>query len=378
MTSRRQTTSTESQMAGPTASSATSRYTSGLIQYTAVLVLSLAGVVSTVMYMSSPPLASPSPSPPPPPPAAAPPARTPGVAASNTEWPLFGASPVAQVPDEQKAPTGRISQAMAQYAELCGKPLSNFRSQSREDVAAFLWLMEKETSLGENSTTPTRGDLGYKWQGADSAGSAAKSVCGNDNVVVEIGAFDGMTYSNSMFFEHSLGWRSVLIEGSRSNFEAVKLNRPGANAIKIHAAICEGESISFVSQSAVGGVATEMNAHHMKVWKLNDKPIEATPCTNFKKVFADNGVTEVALFSLDVEGAETQVLAGYDWDVPVKLWIVEQPKKEIEVEGSKSFQLKETFAKHGYYPTPWDLSRFCVPGLDCTGNVAYTRWKPPQ
>ena len=92
----------------------------------------------------------------------------------------------------------------------------------------------------------------------------------------------------------------------------VKLNRPGANAIKIHAAICEGESVSFVSESAVGGVATEMNEHHMKIWKLNEKPVEATPCTNFKTVFADNGVTEVALFSLDVEGAENQVLAGYD------------------------------------------------------------------
>ena len=153
----------------------------------------------------------------------------------------------------------------------------------------------------------------------------------------------------------------------------VEKNRPDANAIKIHAAICTGESISFVADRAVGGVVAEMTPEHAKAWHLQGKASETTPCTNFKQVFADAGVKEVGLFSLDVEGAESQVLEGMDWSIPVKLWIVEQPKKDINIPGTRSNQLMLTFAEHGYFPTQWDLSRFCVPGNDCTGNIAYAR-----
>jgi hypothetical protein len=34
---------------------------------------------------------------------------------------------------------------------------------------------------------------------------------------VEIGAFDGSTYSNSWFFEQNLDWRGLLIEGHPHN-----------------------------------------------------------------------------------------------------------------------------------------------------------------
>ena len=67
--------------------------------------------------------------------------------------------------------------------------LGNDALQSKEDVAAFLWFME--------------GEAGNDWE---------QTICGAENVVVEIGAFDGTTYSNSMFFEKSLGWKSILIE----------------------------------------------------------------------------------------------------------------------------------------------------------------------
>jgi hypothetical protein len=60
-----------------------------------------------------------------------------------------------------------------------------------------------------------------------------------------------------------------------------------------------------------------------------------------------------------------------DWTIPVRLWIVEQPKVDFNTPGTKSHRLRTTFAEHGYFPTEWDLSAFCVQGYDCTGNVAY-------
>ena len=33
-----------------------------------------------------------------------------------------------------------------------------------------------------------------------------------DGVYVEVGAYDGRTYSNSLFFEVALGWSGVLVE----------------------------------------------------------------------------------------------------------------------------------------------------------------------
>jgi hypothetical protein len=45
---------------------------------------------------------------------------------------------------------------------------------------------------------------------------------------IELGAFDGKTESNTIFFDKCLGWEGLLIEGQSDSYEKVILNRPHA------------------------------------------------------------------------------------------------------------------------------------------------------
>ena len=58
---------------------------------------------------------------------------------------------------------------------------------------------------------------------------------------IEMGALDGKGYSNSWFFEKSLGWRGLLIEPDPTMFPHILRNRP--DAIALSGAICANVSI---------------------------------------------------------------------------------------------------------------------------------------
>ena len=54
---------------------------------------------------------------------------------------------------------------------------------------------------------------------------------------VELGALDGVTFSNTFAIERCLGWSGVLIEADPVNFELlVKSER---NVTRVHAAVCD-------------------------------------------------------------------------------------------------------------------------------------------
>ena len=52
----------------------------------------------------------------------------------------------------------------------------------------------------------------------------------------------------------------------------------------------------------------------------------------------------VDFFSLDVEGAELNVLLTMDWKVPVRVWLIEND----EWESPKNDQTRRLLAQHGY------------------------------
>jgi hypothetical protein len=59
----------------------------------------------------------------------------------------------------------------------------------------------------------------------------------NPGIFVEIGAFDGIAYSNTLFFEKMFDWRGVLIEAQPDNAKQLfKSNR--TNTVKLPYGIC--------------------------------------------------------------------------------------------------------------------------------------------
>ncbi len=162
---------------------------------------------------------------------------------------------------------------------------------------------------------------------------------------VDVGAFDGELGSNTYYFEKRLGWSGVAFEPNPPAFEALKSRRT-CRAVQACAYESDGE-ISFLSISAddrqqrtesrlhspnltslmldpnhnavmLSGIKEHME-HPQRVerarqtWNLNQSVIRV-PCRRIDSVLHDAGVRLVDYLSVDVEGAELQVLGGLDFD----------------------------------------------------------------
>lgn len=142
-----------------------------------------------------------------------------------------------------------------------------------------------------------------------------KATGGSPGTFVEIGALDGVTYSNTRTLELCYGWRGLLIEGNPANFR--KLISSERNATKVHAAVCAGKSdgsddtITFTREG--GQLAGAVDFIPDLNSKISGKALNAStvsvPCRPLTRIMRDAGFPTANLLSLDVEGAEAEVLA---------------------------------------------------------------------
>jgi FkbM family methyltransferase len=191
--------------------------------------------------------------------------------------------------------------------------------------------------------------------------------CGG--TIVEIGALDGVRYSNSWYFEQALQWKALLIEANPRNFKALQINRP--NALNVHSAMCTSESIDFIGSGAVGGMVNTMSEKHKNGWVNPKEKSVSVPCQTFKPLFSKHGIHHVDIFILDVEGGEFEVLKTMDWSVTVGVWVVELDKGDPQ----KDHDVREELRKHGYTPATWNIRDWCSKGGDCTLNEVFVPTK---
>lgn len=145
---------------------------------------------------------------------------------------------------------------------------------------------------------------------------------------VELGAVDGVKFSNTIVLEKHLGWKGMLIEASPQNYKRLPKNRPGATTF--HGAVCEVPGqLKFYGRGPGASMAYEDDTVEFQV-----------PCQPMKAYEAEAGVTDIAFFVIDVEGAEQVVVETHDWgEVPASVVVVEASWEDIDWEKNRGVRL---------------------------------------
>jgi FkbM family methyltransferase len=136
---------------------------------------------------------------------------------------------------------------------------------------------------------------------------------------VEAGGNDGMSQSNTYWFERFRGWRGILVEPVPDQARLCRRNRPHAKVV--NAALVADDSIKSIRIKAArlmafipgGRSATEEETHlrtAMDIQNLADVPEIDVPALTLAAVLDAHGDRRVDFFSLDVEGYEIPVLQG--------------------------------------------------------------------
>lgn len=180
-----------------------------------------------------------------------------------------------------------------------------------------------------------------------------------DKKYLEIGAYDGVLASNTLFFEREMGWSGILIEPQPTTSQKLKQNRGGnpRNVILAEAACSAdaGGQLEMHGDDFLGAAVEDLQALEIRErWPEKYTGKYMVPCEPLSDMISKAGLTKLELLVLDVEGSELLVLETFDWHVQVCVWLVEMdgfnPEKDQAVES--------LLVENGYVRSPvqfWKL-----------------------
>ncbi len=154
----------------------------------------------------------------------------------------------------------------------------------------------------------------------------------SNGVFVDIGANDGVTISNTFYFEKKFGFSGIAIEPIPSIFEKLKDNRgchvvcgcvtPKSGQAKFLEVFGAPNMLSTLAVHNIGLTARRLrnNAkrHHATI-----REIDVT-CYTLQSLTKQFNIQQIDFLSLDTEGGELDILKSIDFEtLPVKVISVE-------------------------------------------------------
>ncbi len=174
---------------------------------------------------------------------------------------------------------------------------------------------------------------------------------------VDIGAYNGVDLSNSYHFEQ-IGWTGVLVEPDPEHAAHCHAARPRSHSF--HCAAVSSSEINEITFHRVqsAGVYSTTNLTPEHAQRLSGmgcalKPI-TVPARTLDSILEEIRTTMVDFVSIDVEGAELDVLQGFD----IERW---KPTIVVIESNSKSrpSAIRDYFVRYGYaYQHSIDVNDF--------------------
>lgn len=157
---------------------------------------------------------------------------------------------------------------------------------------------------------------------------------------VDIGAYDGMTYSNSLFFERHLGWPGICIEPLPLAFQALRANR---KAICLNCAVADQDGVAKFADvdmpnygKMYSGLSTEFDPRHAAIIKAHATAVRVieVPTRRLAQILDEHGVRAIDYLSVDTEGGELKILMNIDLKAyDVRVISVENNYRELAIPG---------------------------------------------
>jgi FkbM family methyltransferase len=143
-----------------------------------------------------------------------------------------------------------------------------------------------------------------------------------NGVFVDVGAHDGETLNNTLFFEEERGWSGINVEPIPDVFEKLEARRP--HCINVCCAVDETSGTAeFLLNTGytemLSGLHNQYNSSHKKRIETEIQTYGGTstviqvPTRRLDEIFKEHKIDHVHYLSIDVEGAERSVLKSINF-----------------------------------------------------------------
>lgn len=161
---------------------------------------------------------------------------------------------------------------------------------------------------------------------------------------VEVGAHDGMTFSNTLKLEEK-GWSGLCVEPQPEMYRQLVANRNCQfSNLAVHGV--SGETVKFQCSDLYGGMVDYLS--HKDRHNFPGPIVEVDTITLDDLLVQQGCPNEIGYCSVDTEGNEMEILNAFPFDKwDIHLWTIEH-NDHTRGNTKRSDELRELFAKNGY------------------------------
>lgn len=169
---------------------------------------------------------------------------------------------------------------------------------------------------------------------------------------IEVGAHDGLYWSNTYFLEKALNWDGLLIEPIKQQYEKCKKNRRVKTLRYALISDTDTDRVKTLKFAGAMSVITESdrcNNEHIKaglsIQNESEQPDEVVQCIQLSKLVPIE--KRINFLSLDVEGFEVEVLKGIG-NMDIEYMLIETYKLDEVKTTIPNYTLVEKFSDYDY------------------------------